>query len=225
MLKPWSIRLDIAAQPILWLDVERRKADVEPAMSTILHEGELITYVHDERLRPAAQSSGGGKLATYRTWSEMVEEIMGIASNGVLIGGYSLAELKLLQEARPAKAEWLDGCYLNANAGPWFRKHRPEVYAQLEATIPPDSFRKHVGLTHFLSVREVGYHVPNRLEDFSPAETIKRMRECLAKNGGSYGKLPEALRISWRNLIKYNQHDVKGMCHLAEFIWQRSRVS
>ena len=225
MLKPWSIRLDIAAQPILWLDVERRKADVEPAMSTILHDGELITYVHDERLRPAAQSSGGGKLATYRTWSEMVEEIMGIASNGVLIGGYSLAELKLLQEARPAQAEWLEDRYLNANAGPWFRKQRPEVYAQLEATIPPDSFGKHVGLTHFLSVREVGYHVPNRLEDFSPAETIKSVREGLAKNGGSYGQLPEALRISWKNLIKYNQHDVKGMRHLAEFIWQRSRVS
>lgn len=107
----------------------------------------------------------------------------------------------------------------------WFRKHRPGVYAQLEATIPPDSFGKHVGLTHFLSVREVGYHVPNRLEDFSPAETIKRVREGLAKNSGWYGQLPEALRISWRNLIKYNQHDVKGMRHLAEFIWQRSRVT
>ena len=55
MLKPWSIRLDLADRPILWLDVERRKADVEPAMSTILHEGELVTYVHDERLRPAAR--------------------------------------------------------------------------------------------------------------------------------------------------------------------------
>ena len=225
MLKPWSIRQDISAQPILWLDVERRKADVEPAMSTILHEGALVTYVHDERLRPAAETSGGGKLATYRPWSQTVEEILGIADNGVLIGGYSLAELKLLKEARPAQAEWLDDRYLNANAGPWFRKQRPEVYAQLEATIPPDSFGKRVGLTHFLSVREVGYHVPNRLEDFSPAETIKRMREGLAKNGGSYGQLPEALRISWRNLIKYNQHDVKGMRHLAEFIWQRSRVS
>ena len=225
MLKPWSIRLDMAAQPILWLDVERRKADVEPAMSTILHEGELVTYVHDERLRQAAESSGGGKLATYRSWAETVEEILGIADKGVLIGGYSLAELKLLQEARPAQAEWLEDRYLNANAGPWFRKHRPEVYAQLEATIPPGSFGKHVGLTHFLSVREVGYHVPNRLEDFSPAETIKRVREGLAKNGGSYGQLPEALRISWKNLIKYNQHDVKGMRHLAEFIWQRSRVA
>ena len=225
MLKPWSIRQDISAQPILWLDVERRKADVEPAMSTILHEGALVTYVHDERLRPAAETSGGGKLATYRPWSQTVEEILGIADNGVLIGGYSLAELKLLKEARPAQAEWLDDRYLNANAGPWFRKQRPEVYAQLEATIPPDSFGKRVGLTHFLSVREVGYHVPNRLEDFSPAETIKRMREGLAKNGGSYGQLPEALRISWRNLIKYNQHDVKGMRHLAEFIWQRSRVA
>jgi hypothetical protein len=224
MLKPWSIRLDLAAQPVLWLDVERRKADVEPAMSTILHAGELITYVHDERLRPAAQSSGGGKLAMYRTWCETVEEILEIAASGVLIGGYSSAELKLLQAAEPSQAEWLEGRYLNANAGPWFRKRRPEVYAQLEATIPAGSFGKHVGLTHFLSVREVGYHVPNRLEDFSPAETIKRVRDGLAKNGGSYGQLPEALRISWKNLIKYNQHDVKGMCHLAEFMWQRSRL-
>jgi hypothetical protein len=215
----------MATQPILWLDVERRKADSEPAMSTILNAGELITYVHDERLRPAAQSSGGGKLATYRTWGETVDEILDVAGGGVLIGGHSLAELKLLQEARPAHAEWLEARYLNANAGPWFRKHRPELYAQLEATIPAESFGKHVGLTHFLSLREVGYHVPNRLEDFSPAETIKRVREGLAKNGGSYGQLPEALRISWRNLIKYNQHDVKGMCHLAEFMWQRSRVS
>jgi hypothetical protein len=215
----------MATQPILWLDVERRKADSEPAMSTILNAGELITYVHDERLRPAAQSSGGGKLATYRTWGETVDEILDVAGGGVLIGGYSLAELKLLQEARPAHAEWLEARYLNANAGPWFRKHRPELYAQLAATIPAESFGKHVGLTHFLSLREVGYHVPNRLEDFSPAETIKRVREGLAKNGGSYGQLPEALRISWRNLIKYNQHDVKGMCHLAEFMWQRSRVS
>jgi hypothetical protein len=215
----------MATQPILWLDVERRKADSEPAMSTILNAGELITYVHDERLRPAAQSSGGGKLATYRTWGETVDEILDVAASGVLIGGYSLAELKLLQEARPAHAEWFEARYLNANAGPWFRKHRPELYAQLAATIPAESFGKHVGLTHFLSLREVGYHVPNRLEDFSPAETIKRVREGLAKNGGSYGQLPEALRISWRNLIKYNQHDVKGMCHLAEFMWQRSRVS
>jgi hypothetical protein len=225
MLKPWSIRLDMATQPILWLDVERRKADSEPAMSTILNAGELITYVHDERLRPAAQSSGGGKLATYRTWGETVDEILDVAGGGVLIGGYSLAELKLLQEARPAHAEWLEARYLNANAGPWFRKQRPELYAQLESTIPAESFGKHVGLTHFLSLREVGYHVPNRLEDFSPAETIKRVREGLAKNGGSYGQLPEALRISWRNLIKYNQHDVKGMCHLAKFMWKRSRVS
>jgi hypothetical protein len=194
-------------------------------MSTIMHDGELVTFVHDERLRPAAESSGGGKLARYRPWAETVDEILGIAGNGVLIGGYSLAELKLLQEARPAQVEWLEDRYLNANAGPWFRKQRPEVYAQLEATIPPGSFGKHVGLTHFLSLREVGYHVPNRLEDFSPAETIKRMREGLSKNGGSYGQLPEALRISWRNLIKYNQHDVKGMRHLAEFMWQRSRVA
>lgn len=72
MLKPWSISLDLAAQSVLWLDVERRMADVEPAMSTILHEGELVTYVHDERLRPAAESSGGGNLAACRSWAETV---------------------------------------------------------------------------------------------------------------------------------------------------------
>jgi len=223
MLKPWSIRLDLVAQPVLWLDVERRKADVEPAMSTILNAGELITYVHDERLRPAAQSSGGGKLATYRTWGETVDEILDVAGGGVLIGGYSLAELKLLQEARPAHAEWLEARYLNANAGPWFRKHRPKVYAELEASLPPNAFMKRVGLTHFLSVPEVRYHVPNRLDDFSPAETLKRVRDGLAKSGGSYGNLTQDLRKAWKNLIKYNQHDVKGMEHLTGYIHRLSR--
>lgn len=223
MLKLQSTRLDLEAQPIIWLDVERRKADAEPALSTIMCEGELITYVHDELLRPAAESSGGGELAKFQRWSDTVEEILGNASDGSLIAGYSTAELKLLQEACPAQADWLDSCYLNTNAGSWFRKHRPKVYAELAATIPKDAFRKKVGLTHFLSVKEVGYHVPKRLDDFSPAETLKRVREGLAKNGGSYGRLTQATRISWRNLIKYNQHDVKGMKHLTEFIHTRAQ--
>lgn len=187
MLKPWSHRLDLTTQPVLWLDVERRKVDATPAMSTLMYtDGDLVTYVHDEQLRAAAEASGGGKLAEFRSWNETVEEVLGHAHDGELIAGYSQTELKLLQAARPAEAERLDAWYLNANAGPWFRKYRPEVYAQLEATIPADAFGKKVGLTHFLSVREVGYHVPKRLADFSPAETIKRMREGLAKTEGVY---------------------------------------
>jgi len=45
MLKPWSIPLDMAARPILWLDVERRKADVGTALSTMLHEGKLVISI------------------------------------------------------------------------------------------------------------------------------------------------------------------------------------
>lgn len=224
MLKPWSHRLDLATQPVLWLDVERRKVDATPAMSTLMYtDGDLVTYVHDEQLRAAAEASGGGKLVEYRSWNETVEEVLGHVHDGELIAGYSQTELKLLQEARPTEAERLAAWYLNTNAGPWFRKYRPALYAQLVATIPADAFGKKVGLTHFLSVREVGYHVPKRLADFSPAETIKRVREGLAKTEGVYGHLPEALRVSWKNLIKYNQHDVKGMRHLANFVWERSR--
>jgi hypothetical protein len=223
MLKPWSARLDLQAQPIIWLDVERRKADPEPALSTVKRGSALITYVHDARLRPAALSSGGGELAEFRPWSAVVADVVQAAKGGALIAGYSLAELKLLQEAQPDMAELLDQRYLNANAGPWFRKHRPKVYAELEASLPPKAFMKRVGLTHFLSVPEVGYHVPNRLEDFRPAETLKRVREGLAKSGGSYGNLTQDVRIAWRNLIKYNQHDVKGMEHLTGYIHRLSR--
>lgn len=223
MLKPWSTRLDLQAQPIIWLDVERRKADLEPALSTVNGGSALITYVHDARLRPAALSSGGGELAEFRPWSAVVADIVEAAKGGALIAGYSLTELKHLQEAQPDMAELLDQRYLNANAGPWFRKHRPKVYAELEASLPPKAFMKRVGLTHFLSVPEVGYHVPNRLEDFRPAETLKRVRDGLAKSGGSYGNLTQDLRKDWKNLIKYNQHDVKGMEHLTEYIYRLSR--
>lgn len=223
MLKPWSIRLDLQAQPIIWLDVERRKADLEPALSTVKRGEQVITYVHDPQLKPAAVSSGGGELAQFLPWDDLVARILKDVQAGALIAGYSLAELKLLQEARPTDAEQLEQRYLNANAGPWFRKHRPKMYADLEAALPPKAFMKKVGLTHFLSVPEVGYHVPNRLADFSPAETLKRVRDGLAKSGGSYGNLTQDLRMAWKNLIKYNQHDVKGMEHLTGYIHGLSR--
>ncbi len=215
--------MDLQAQPIIWLDVERRKADPEPALSTVKRGSALITYVHDARLRPAALSSGGGELAEFLSWDDLVTDILKDVRVGALIAGYSLAELQLLQAARPTDAEQLEQRYLNANAGPWFRKHRPKVYAELEASLPPKAFMKRVGLTHFLSVPEVGYHVPNRLEDFRPAETLKRVRDGLAKPGGSYGNLTQDVRIAWRNLIKYNQHDVKGMEHLTGYIHGLSR--
>ena len=215
--------MDLQAQPIIWLDVERRKADPEPALSTVKRGSALITYVHDARLRPAALSSGGGELAEFLSWDDLVTDILKDVRAGALIAGYSLAELQLLQAARPTDAEQLEQRYLNANAGPWFRKHRPKVYAELEASLPPKAFMKRVGLTHFLSVPEVGYHVPNRLEDFRPAETLKRVRDGLAKPGGSYGNLTQDVRIAWRNLIKYNQHDVKGMEHLTGYIHGLSR--
>ena len=223
MLKPWSIRLDLRAQPIVWLDVERRKADLEPALSSVKRGEQVITYVHDTQLKPAALSSGGGELAQFLPWSDLVAGVLKEVQAGALIAGYSLAELNLLQAARPTDAEQLKRRYLNANAGPWFRKHRPKMYADLEAALPPKAFMKKVGLTHFLSVPEVGYHVPNRLEDFSPAETLKRVRDGLAKSGGSYGNLTQDLRMAWKNLIKYNQHDVKGMEHLTGYIHCLSR--
>ena len=218
MLKPWSKRLNLTAQPIVWLDVERRKVDPEPALSTVLDGEQLVTYVHDERLRPAAESSGGGELAEFKPWTALVEDVLARVEQGALIAGYSTAELDLLTAARPERTEWISEHYLNANAGPWFRKHRPEVYAELSAKLPKDSFRKKVGLSDYLGVPEVKYHVPNRLDGFSPAKTLKRVRDGLVRTDGSYGRLSEDLRVSWKNLIKYNQHDVKGMKHLAEFI-------
>ena len=215
--------MDLQAQPIIWLDVERRKADPEPALSTVKRGSALITYVHDARLRPAALSSGGGELAEFLSWDDLVADILKDVRAGALIAGYSIPELKLLQAARPTDAEQLEQRYLNANAGPWFRKHRPKVYAELEASLPTNAFMKRVGLTHFLSVPEVDYHVPNRLADFSPAETLKRVRDGLAKSGGSYGNLTQDLRKAWKNLIKYNQHDVKGMEHLTGYIHGLSR--
>jgi hypothetical protein len=42
--------------PVIWLDVERRKADTEPALTSVHWTDGLTTYVHDPILRESAKA-------------------------------------------------------------------------------------------------------------------------------------------------------------------------
>ena len=46
-------------RPIIWLDVERRKADIEPALTSVHWGDALTTYVHDPILAESAKFTEG----------------------------------------------------------------------------------------------------------------------------------------------------------------------
>ncbi|MEI6666486.1 MAG: hypothetical protein WCL53_10100 [Chloroflexota bacterium] len=87
--------------PVIWLDVERRKADTEPALTSVHWSDELTTYVHEPILRESAKA----RKLEFQPWPQLATAIVhsAIATNS-LIGGYSIPERDLLMAACPEDA-------------------------------------------------------------------------------------------------------------------------
>lgn len=202
--------------PVIWLDVERRKADTEPALTSVHWSDGLTTYVHDPIL---AQSAKAWKLE-FEPWAELAAEIVrGAIATNSLIGGYSIPERDLLMAACPEDADWIKANYLNANAAPWFKKHRPELYAEACRRAGPQG---KPGLKDFLMQPAVGYRYPKYLRGVQPGKILGRLRELLSKREGAHRELTKAAKRDWRKLIEYNQQDVLGMIHLVEYVRRES---
>jgi len=207
-----STRFRNQSGPVIWLDVERRKADTEPALTSVHWSDSLTTYVHDSIL---GQSAKAWKLEL-QPWPELAARIVrsAIATNS-LIGGYSVPERDLLMDACPEDAEWIKANYLNANAARWFKKYRPELYA--EACRLAGQWGN-PGLKDFLMQPAVGYRYPKYLRDVHPGSILGRLRDLLAKREGLHRELTNEAKRDWRNLIEYNRQDVLGMIHLVEYV-------
>ena len=203
-------------RPIIWLDVEKRKADTEPALTSVHCAGNLTTYVHDPIL---AQSAKAWKLE-FQPWTQLAAEIVRIAmATKSLIGGYSIPERDLLMAACPENAEWIKDNYLNANAAKWFRNNRPELYAEA-CRMAGENGKP--GLKDFLMQPAVGYGYRKYLRRVKPGSILLRMRELLAKRDGVHRKLTKEAKRDWTHLIEYNRQDVLGMIHLVEFVRRES---
>ena len=199
-------------RPVIWLDVEKRTADPEPALTSVLWAEGLKTYVHDAIL---AQSAKARDL-TFQPWLELATEVVRVAqATDSLIAGYSIPERDLLMTACPEQAEWIKDHYLNANAAKWFRNHRPALYAEACRTAGE---RRKPGLKDFLIQPAVGYTYKKYLLGVQPGSILGRIRTLLAKRGGVHRELTNEARRDWTYLIEYNRQDVLGMKHLVEYV-------
>lgn len=207
---------------IIWLDVERRESDETPAMSTVLINEQLRTYVHDLSLVPPAKARPQGDI-TYISWSDLVADLFEkTKAPKTLIAAYTESELKLLIEAIPAKKEHWEKVYFNANARRCFQKHYPEIYNDiLDKVKKSDPFAR-VGLKNFLTHKAVGYKYPTNLRGFSPAKQINRLRDQFIRYGGVYKDYSAGSKRAWTNLVNYNREDVKGMQWLVQQIIKNS---
>jgi hypothetical protein len=210
------------ARPIVWLDYERRKDDDEPALGSMVIDGdpngsidELETIVFDARLASAAGQKGLRLQSFVEHASDLVAQVR--AMDG-LIAGYSDAELKCLQKALPGGDDWLDSVYVNANASGWFTRCRREIQAELKATCDPEDSFDRVGLKHYLQHKALRYGYSKRLVDFSPAKALQLVRDQLAKHDGNYSCLSGKAKASWVRLLEYNRTDVHGMRFLFHYM-------
>lgn len=207
------------AFPVIWLDVEKRKADAEPALTSVHWADGLKTYVHDGILAASAKARG----LESRPWAQLAAEIVRVAmATESLIGGYSIPERDLLMASCPEHAEWIKEHYLNANAARWFRNHRPALHAEACRTAGE---RRKPGLKDFLIQPAVGYPYKRYLLDVRPAAILGRMRKLLAKRDGVHRELTNEARRDWARLIEYNRQDVLGMMHLVGYVKASKPVS
>jgi hypothetical protein len=199
-------------RPVIWLDVEMRKADHEPALTSVQWPDGLKTYVHDTIL---AQSAKAWRLE-FQPWEQLAAAIVSAAiKNNGPIAGYSTHERDLLMATCPENAGWVEENYGNANAAKWFKKNRPELYKEACRLAGE---RNKPGLKDFLIQPAVGYPFKKYLRDVQPGSIIGRLRELLAKRDGAHRKLTNEAKRDWRHLIEYNREDVLGMIHLVEFV-------
>ena len=201
---------------IIWLDVEMRESDETPAMSTVMTDEKIKTYVHDLALVPPAKARPQGDI-TYILWSDLVADLFEkTKSPKTLIGAYTEAELDLLIRATPSRQAHWEKVYFNANARRWFQKHHPEIYNDILAKVKRSDPFARVGLKNFLTHKAVGYKYPTNLRGFSPAKQINRLREQFIRYGGVYKDYSAGSKRAWTNLVNYNREDVKGMQWLAQ---------
>jgi hypothetical protein len=213
-----NILLRDIERPVIWLDVEMRKYDSEPALTSVHWPADdLKTYVHN----PILEASAKAWKLEFQPWAQLADEIIctAMATNS-LIAGYSLFERDLLMAACPEKGGWVEENYGNANVAKWFKRNRPELYAEACRLAGE---RNRPGLKDFLIQPAVGYPFKKYLRDVQPGPILGRLRELLAKRDGKHRKLTKQAKGDWRHLIEYNQEDVLGMIHLVEYVRREER--
>lgn len=68
------------------------------------------------------------------------------------------------------------------------------------------------GLKDYLDA--IGYLRPDSVRQCSPAREIRLVQRAVARCG-AYQETPRKAKVAWRRLLKYNEHDCRGMRQLV----------
>jgi hypothetical protein len=208
---------------VLWMDVEMRINDTQPAMVGYIPFGSMLGTVESVLCDESFAAVANMKRLPHMPWLQFVHEVVVpvIEQKGV-VAAYSEHERELIVEAlhRLERSDLVDELiYLDCNAKKCFRKCFPEDLMRIQQRLRRRfdrglmTRRRPPGLKDFLCSPASTYDYPRHMRQFSPAEALAYIRPQAAE------RLPRrwtpAAKRQLCELLKYNEHDVLGMRHLT----------
>jgi len=217
---PRSLTRDEARRAI-WLDFEGGINKV-PSLAGVLVEGRYSAII----LHPDFGSLAKNRKLVQQTFENFVGDTLSTASQEErVIAAWSEHELNQMEgfDDRILKA-----CYRNANklVLNFFRKERPKTMKKLRKQNKKDRAEgkrrnSNVGLKDLLGLDYIEYVYPSRFKSFKPAKTISQMDGQLAKHGGNYRRVATDAKRAFTQLIRYNEHDCRGMACMVDYVFSR----
>lgn len=213
----------IRSHRILWLDVEKREKDAQPAMVGYIPYGSVLSKVQQVMCDLPFVLVADMKKIEHMHWFRFVLDVVVpvIKADG-LVAAYSAHELKYIVGVLEALNlyELVDRLqYLDCNAGDCFRQNLPAEYSQIRRRLMRRyrrgliSRRPKVGLKDYLMSDASGYDYPKYLRGFSPAEALAYIRPQAIDRPPRRWTKGAKRRLT--NLLTYNAHDVSGMRYLT----------
>ena len=217
---PRSLTRDEARRAI-WLDFEGGINKV-PSLAGVLVDGLYSATI----LNPDFGSLAKTRKLVQQTFESFVGDTLSTASQEErVIAAWSEHELNQMEgfDDRILKA-----CYRNANklVLNFFRKERPKTMKKLRKQNKKDRAEgkrrnSNVGLKDLLGLDYIEYVYPSRFKSFKPAKTISQMDGQLAKHGGNYRRVATDAKRAFTQLIRYNEHDCRGMAYMVDYVFSR----
>ena len=215
---PRSLTRDEARRAI-WLDFEGGINKV-PSLAGVLVEGRYSAII----LHPDFGSLAKNRKLVQQTFENFVGDTLSTASQEErVIAAWSEHELNQMEgfDDRILKA-----CYRNANKLVLkFFKNKP-TFKKLKKQNKKDKAEgkrrnSNVGLKDLLGLDYIEYVYPSRFKSFKPAKTISQMDGQLAKHGGNYRRVATDAKRAFTQLIRYNEHDCRGMACMVDYVFSR----
>lgn len=181
-----------AVERAVYLDFEGLKG-CPPVMAGVLCETTFQQVVFDAAFKPAAQAwrlsvqSFAEAMRALRQRCEREERLL-----------ICFSEFELRQVEQHGDVD-LSAIYVNALA--YARRWRNRFH--------PQQPREDNSLKSFFGL--INYRVPAGVEKGHAAEWLRYVQAQLAAHQGKFNRSSDGAKARWRRLLKYNEHDCRGM--------------